>query len=169
MAAEVGMQSTSKILPSWQPSFEKRGYPLHFQDLGLWAAGTELQHERIAPAVAQRIGGVAWTRVRHIPTRLLTDGQQKIAVVWETSLEILLRDLTRRFGGFPHETAQKAIVELLSFRQLEWESVDNALGRCETLQATSEELGSFIMGFGTLAWMLLTAMGISRNAWPMIL
>ena len=66
-------------------------------------------------------------------------------------------------------TAQHAIVELLSFRRLNHESVDDALGRFETLHATATEVAGFDMGHGALSWMLLTPMNIPRPAWPLLL
>ena len=50
--------STSKVLPYWEPALELKGYPFRIwlQDLDVRAAGTELQQEHQAPAVAQATG-----------------------------------------------------------------------------------------------------------------
>ena len=88
-----------------------------------------LPENRQGAAVAQRLGGVAKFLARHIPPANLRDGAN-IQGQQLDGLGILLRGLTRRFGGFQEETAQHAIVELLSFRRVGNESVDDALGRC---------------------------------------
>ena len=59
--------------------------------------------------------------------------------------------MIRRFGGFQEETAQNAIVELLAFKRLDSESIDDALGRSETLKATIGEVAVFDIGYGALA------------------
>ena len=65
-AAQLAQQSTSKVPPYWEPSLELRGYPFRvwLQDISIWAAGTELNEELQAPAVAQRLGGTARDIVR---------------------------------------------------------------------------------------------------------
>ena len=119
-------------------------------------------------ALAQRLCGVARVLARHIPPDTLRAGavinQQRLG-----GLDVLLRGLTRRFGGFQEETAQHAIVELLAFKRLDTESIDDALGRFETLKATAGEVAGFDMGHGALAWMLLSSMHIPRPAWPLLL
>ena len=51
--AASAMQSTSKVPPYWEPSLERRGYPMRtwIQDIGIWATATELQQEQIAGVV----------------------------------------------------------------------------------------------------------------------
>ena len=140
--AETAMQSTTKVPPAWDPRLEKRGYPFRIWmlDVATWRVGAEIPENRQGAAVAQRRGGVAKVHARHIPPTSLRDG----AVVGGQQIDglgILLRGLTRRFGGFQEETAQHAIVELLSFRRVGSESVDDAIGRFETLHSTATGRG----------------------------
>ena len=126
-------------------------------DVATWRIGAEIPENRQGALVAQRLGGVAKVLARHIPPDSLRDG----AVVQGQHIDglgILLRGLTRRFGGFREETAQHAIVKLLSFRRVGNESVDDPLGRFETLHSTATQVAGFGMGHGALSWMLLTAM-----------
>ena len=53
------------------------GYPFRvwLQDLDIWAAGTELNYELVAPAVVQRLGGAARELVRAVPAAELRDGR----------------------------------------------------------------------------------------------
>ena len=136
------MKSTTKVPLAWDPRLEKRGYPFRIWmlDVATWRVGAEIPENRQGAAVAQRRGGVAKVHARHIPPTSLRDG----AVVGGQQIDglgILLRGLTRRFGGFQEETAQHAIVELLSFRRVGSESVDDAIGRFETLHSTATGRG----------------------------
>ena len=173
--AETAMQSTTKVPPAWDPRLEKRGYPFRIWllDVAMWRIGSEVPDIRQGAAVAQRLGGVAKVLARHIPPENLRDGTQVAGPHGQMQqldgLSLLIRGLTRRFGGFAEETAQHSIVELLAFRRLGSESVDDALGRFETLHATATEVAGFDMGHGALSWMLLTAMEIPRPAWPLLL
>ena len=98
--AELAQQATSKVPPYWSPELELRGYPFNIwlKDLGLWAAGTELAVERVAPVIAQRLGGAARTLVRELPPETLQAGRfdaqgQQV----QTGLQVLVVGLCRRF------------------------------------------------------------------------
>ena len=137
-------------------------------DVAMWRIGAEIPENRQGAAVAQRFGGVAKVLAWHIPPANLRDGADIQGQHFD-GLGVLLRGLTRRFGGFQEETAQDAIVELLSFRRVGNESVDDALGRFETLHSTATEVAGFDMGHVALSWMLLTSMKTPRPAWPLLL
>ena len=66
--ADLAQQSTSKVPPFWSPDLELKGYPFRIwlQDVQLWVVGTELPEARVAPAVAQRLGGVARAMIREV-------------------------------------------------------------------------------------------------------
>ena len=163
--ADTAMQSTTKTPPAWDPRLEKRGSPFRIWllDLAIWRNGCEIQEERHGALVAQRLGGVAKVLARHIPPEAIRNG-----VIYQgqpqSGFNVLIRGLSRRFGGYAEETAQHAIVELLSFRRLGDESIDDALGRLETLKAIATEVAGFDMGVGALSWMLPIAMNIPRPA-----
>ena len=168
--AESAMQSITKVLPAWDPRLEKRGYAFRIRmlDVAMCRIGAEILENRQGAAVAQRLGGVVKVLAKHIPPANLRDGADIKGQHFD-DLGVLLRGLTRRSGGFQEETAHHAIAELLSFRRVGNESVDDALGRFETLHSTSTEAAGFDMGHGALSWMLLTAMEIPRPAWPLLL
>ena len=99
--AETAMASTTKVPPAWDPRLEKRGYPFRvwLLDVAMWRVGSEVPEARMGAAVAQRLGGVAKVLARHIPPESLRDGAV-IAGVQMDGLTLLIRGLTRRFGGF---------------------------------------------------------------------
>ena len=175
MDADRAMQSTSKVPPYWAPALEHRGYPFRIwlTDVGMWSASTELAVELQAGAVAQRLGGVARNLVRQIPPHILRGGRNEVQpdgnVQHRTGLEVILRGLARRYGEADVEASIRAIVELLAFRRLPREPIDDALGRFEILKARAEELGDFAIGVGGLAWMLLTQLAVPKHMWPVLL
>ena len=171
--AELAQQATSKVPPYWSPDLELRGYPfaVWLKDLGLWAAGTELAAERVAPVVAQRLGGAAKTLVRELPPNLLQTGRfdpvtgQQV----QTGLEAFIAGLRRRFGALGIETSVKAIIDIITFRRGGNENVDEALSRFETLRSQAQELGDgFQLPVQVTAFLLPEAMHIPRPAWPLI-
>ena len=121
--------STLKVPPFWEPTLELRGYTFRvwLQGLDVWAAGTELNQELIAPAVVQRFGGAARELVRAVPAQELRDGRFNPATQGvDTGLQILARGLERRFGAFAVETSTRVIIDLLQFRRRGTESIDEA-------------------------------------------
>ena len=172
-AQEPYGHSTSKIPPYWEPGLELRGYPFRIwlQDVDVWSAGTELQPELQAPAVAQRLGGAARALVREVPTNELRDGRlDPLTGALETGLVLLTRGLSRRFGAFAVETSTRCIIDMLTFRRLSTENVDEALSRFETLraQARAQAVG-FELPLPVTCWLLLEAMHIPRRTWPLVL
>ena len=122
--------------PFWEPTLELRGYPFRvwLQDLDVWAAGTELNAELVAPAVVQRLGGAARKLVRAAPAQELRDGRVNPATqAVDTGFQILVRGLERRFGAFAVVTSTRVIIDLLQFRRKGTESIGEALARFETL------------------------------------
>ena len=119
--ADTAMQPTSKLPPAWYPRLEKRGYPFRIwlMDLAIWHNRCEVPEEHMGAAVAQRLGGVAKVLARHIPPETLRPGANIPQVGPLNGINVLIRGLTCRFGGFQKETVQHAIVELLAFRRLD--------------------------------------------------
>ena len=156
--------------PLWEPTLELRGYPFRvwLQDLDVWAAGTELNQELIAPAVVQRLGGAARELVRAVPAQELRDGRfnpQTQGV--DAGLQILVRGLERRFGAFAVETSTRIIIDLLQFRRRGTESIDEALARFETLRGhVLAQAAGFDLPVPVLSWLLLEAMHVPRRTWP---
>ena len=64
---------------------------------------------------------------------------------------------------------RRSIVELLTFRRLPRELIDDALGRFEIIRSPAEELGEFHIGLGGLAWMTLTQLGVPKRSWTVLL
>ena len=75
--ADWAAQATAKVPPYWEPSLEKKGYPfrIYDRDLLIWAVGSELPPERMAPAVVQRLGGMARQLAREVPPEVLSHGR----------------------------------------------------------------------------------------------
>ena len=165
--------STSKVPPYWEPTLELKGYPFRvwLQDLDIWAAGTELNHELVAPAVVQRLGGAARELVRGVPAAELRDGRQNPQTgVIDTGLQILVRGLERRFGAFAVETSTRVIIDLLQFRRRGSESIDEALARFETLRGRVQaQAAGFDLPVPVTSWLLLEALHVPRRTWPLVL
>ena len=176
LAASSAMLSSSKVPPYWAPDLEKRGYPFRIwvQDIGVWAASTELGVQVQGGAVVQRLGGVARDFCREIPLGVLRDGRQEFDAtsglqVDVTGLQFLLRGLQRRFGEEELDASIQAAVELLTFRRLDGETIDNVLGRYELVRNRSDSIAGMTLGEGVLAWLLLTHLNISKRDWPVLL
>ena len=143
-SAEAAQQSTSKIPPFWDLPLERRCYPfvVWATDIRVWSATTtELPERAQGGAVAQRLAGVARHLAREIPPDLLRDGRGEAdpndphQVVHVTGLEFLMRGLRRRYSQAPVETSLQEVVEILTFRRLPSESIDDAVGRFEIAQS----------------------------------
>ena len=165
--------STNKIPPYWEPGLENRGYPFRvwMQDIDIWSAGTELQQEQLAPAVVQKLGGAARAIAREVPAMELRDGRYIATTgAQETGLTLLMRGFARRFGAFAVETSTRCIIDLLTFRRRGHENVDEALSRFETarLHVRTQAVG-FDLPIPVTAWLLLEAMGVPRQTWPLAL
>ena len=70
---------------------------------------------------------------------------------------------------YPEEESQRRTIELISFRRVPGESIDDALSRLEMLRHSADSLHGFGMPAGTLSWFLLHGLSIPRMSWPMIL
>ena len=85
-------------------------------------------------------------------------------------IEIILANLSRRFGQSDAETAIMHVIDLLTFHRVHSESIDDALSRFETLRhmAGDEMPHNFSLPFQVQAWLLLTGLGIPRSSWPLL-
>jgi len=86
-----------------------------------------------------------------------------------TGAEVVLRGLQRRFGQLAMETSVQSIVELLSFKLMSWESIDDTLGRFETVRATADTVDGFGLPVAALSWLVLEALQVPRSSWPLLL
>ena len=84
-------------------------------------------------------------------------------------IEILISGLRRRFGASEVETSVSAVIEMLTFRRLHHESIDDAIGRFEIVQGRAADLGNFQIGFGGLGWMVLNQLSVPQIHWPVLL
>ena len=86
-----------------------------------------------------------------------------------TGPEIIVNGLRRKFGQFDVEHSIVAIIELLTFRRNQIESIDEAIARFEILKSKAGNLGhAFEMPVAALAWLFLEAMRIPRAVWPLL-
>ena len=169
---ELAQQATSKVPPFWSPDLELRGYPfsIWIKDLGLWVAGTELAAERIAPIIAQRLGGAARNLVRELDPTLLAQGRidEQTGVQLQTGVQVLITGLCRRFGSLGVESSTKAIIGLISFKRGN-AHIDEALSRFETIRNQVQHHGDgFEMPVQATACMLIESMNIPRAVWPLL-
>ena len=148
------MQSTSKIPPYWTPTLEKKGYPFSVwrRDIELWCAGAELPPHACGPAIAMRLGGIAREMVREVPTIVITQGRVDANGFAVAGPEVIVAGLARKFGQFDVEASIVAIIELLTFRRIGAESIDEAIARFEILKTRAgNNVANFDMPVAALA------------------
>ena len=80
-----------------------------------------------------------------------------------------MEGLRRRFGQLEVEINIMTILELITFKRLDYESIGDALTRFETTRTRVEgNVQNFDMPQAALAWLLLEALRIPRPAWPLL-
>ncbi|CAK0800860.1 unnamed protein product [Prorocentrum cordatum] len=172
-AAELAQQSTSKVPPFWAPYLEQRGYPfrLWVQDVMLWCAATELQQHQRGPAIVQRLGGTARDLCREVPVEAIAHGRfDQLGNLVEDGVQMLITGLRRRFGPLDVQSSISTIVELLTFRRQERESVDDAITRFEALRARVAQLDDpFVLPTPVLALLFLEALHVPKAVYPLVL
>ena len=172
-AAELAQQSTSKVPPFWAPYLEKRGYPFRIwtQDVMLWCAATELHVAQRGPAIVQRLGGTARDICREVPVETIAHGRWDMnGNQIEDGVQTIINGLRRRFGPSDVSTSIVTIVELLTFRRKDHESIDDATTRFEALRARVGGLAdNFDLPMPVLGWLFLEAMHVPKPVWPLLL
>ena len=172
-AAELAQQSTSKVPPYWAPYLEQRGYPFRLwaQDVMLWCAATELQPNQRGPAIVQRLGGTARDIMREVPVENIALGRFDAAGNQiEDGVQMLIAGLRRRFGPLDIQTSISTIVELLTFRRSERESIDDAVTRFEALRARVDGLDQpFVLPIPVLSLLFLEALHVPKAVYPLLL
>ncbi|CAK0831488.1 unnamed protein product [Prorocentrum cordatum] len=172
-AAELAQQSTSKVPPFWAPYLEQRGYPfrLWVQDVMLWCAATELQQHQRGPAIVQRLGGTARDLCREVPVEAIAHGRfDQLGNLVEDGVQMLITGLRRRFGPLDVQSSISTIVELLTFRRQERESVDDAITRFEALRARVAQLDDpLVLPTPVLSLLFLEALHVPKAVYPLVL
>ena len=172
--ANLGL-ANGRVPPTWSLERDKF-YPLrtYIQDLELWSAATDLQIERMAPAVVLRLTGAARNIAREIPVELLRDGQDFINPdgnqARRSGMQVLVRVLQQRYRALPQEQQIFAVSELMTFHRLHHETTDEMLARWDVVMFRAVEQGG-VQAFNPVirAWIILTHLKIPRNLWPTIL
>ena len=78
--------------------------------------------------------------------------------------------MRRRFGPLDVQTSISTIVELLTFRRIERESIDDAITRFESLRARVAGLDdNFVLPTPVLSLLFLEAMQVPKPAYPLLL
>ena len=172
--ANLGL-ANGRVPPTWSLERDKY-YPLrtYIQDLEMWSAATDMQEERMAPAVVLRLTGAARNIVREVPVDLLRDGQDFIDAngqqAHRTGLQVLVRLLQQRYGALPQEQQIFAVSELMTFHRLHHETTDEMIARWDVVMFRAIEQGG-VVAFNPVirAWIILTHLRIPRHLWPTIL
>jgi hypothetical protein len=176
---------SSKVPPSWDPSWDKQ-YPFHVyqQDVLLWANGIcELDDHQRGPAVAMRLQGVAREVVRELNLQVLMHGHMipdpnvppnvaqgiQIPQVFQSGLEYLFVILRTRFGMLPQETAIQGISDFLMFSRHHGENTDQTISRFEILRHRAFNQAGLVVSETGCAWMLLMVLHIPLDKWPILL
>ena len=87
----------------------------------------------------------------------------------QTGVDVLLGQLIRRYGQFDVETSIFSIIELLTYRRNHHELIDDALARFEAIRSRveAEHVPNFAMPPAASVWLLLEALSIHRDSWPL--
>eukprot|EP00973_Karenia_brevis_P033603 4632717-Karenia_brevis.AAC.1 len=81
-----------------------------------------------------------------------------------------MHQLEKRIGALDVETTSMGIIELLTFCRAYHESIDDALTRFEVLRTNAgENVANFNLPVAAAAWLMLEALGIPGNTWPVLL
>jgi len=174
--------ANSKIPPTWSAERDKV-YPLreYIRDLRLWSVATDTPEAKQAPAAALRLTGAAKLIIREMPTDLLTDGEfifdPNTGIpamdaagnpMRRTGLEVLIRQLERRYGALDQETQIFHISELLCFARQPNESTDQMLARYDVLSFRAQGVGVVFPPI-VKAWCILTLLRIPKPQWTQLL
>ena len=163
--ANLGL-ANGRVPPTWSLERDK-SYPLrtYIQDLEIWSAATDLQAERMAPAVVLRLTGAARNIVREIPVDLLRDGQDYFDAggnqLHRSGMQVLVRVLQQRYGALPQEQQIFAVSELMTFHRSHHETTDEMLARWDVIMFRAIEQGG-VQAFNPVirAWIILTHLKI---------
>ena len=122
--------STLKTPPAWNPDWSQQ-YPFRhwYADVANWAAATDIDAVRQAPAVAMQLGGLARAIAREIDVVTLQNGRIEdigdgMGTQPISGLAVLLLQLQKRFDPLSVEQGIAAIAELLQFNKMQGETVD---------------------------------------------
>eukprot|EP00959_Pyramimonas_sp_CCMP1952_P337570 7069044-Pyramimonas_sp.AAC.1 len=81
---------------------------------------------------------------------------------------MLITGLRRRFGPLDVQSSISTIVELLTFRRQERESVDDAITRFEALRARVAQLDDpFVLPTPVLSLLFLEALHVPKAVYPL--
>ena len=80
-----------------------------------------------------------------------------------------MRQLQRRFAPLQQEIQITSISDIFNFKRHNGESSDEMLSRFDLTVHKAQALGQVGFPEAAKSWMLLTALGIGRHNWPMIL
>jgi hypothetical protein len=194
---DLNLQTASgKIPPSWSPERDRSySYRQFQQDILLWAAATDVQADRQGPAVALRLAGSAKVLAREMDPQMLINGvmiddpaggymldpqtgnpirdpntgNYMPAQIAITGLEALMRQLQRRYAPLDQEIQISAISELFHFRRGHHEGTDELIARFDLCIHRAANMGQVVIGEPIKTWMLLSASGIGREKWAMLL
>ena len=166
--------ATLKNPPPWNAAWEE-SYPfaIWLQDIVLWAASTDVDPDRQAPAVVMGLSGAARELCREVDVAtlqngILADWQDGQGLVQRSGLAVLLRGLSRKFAPLGIEQVIKDVSQFMHVRRLNQETIDVYLSRFDLLKIRAERQG-FGMNFVAQSWSLLTTMNLPPNQWPTIL
>ena len=185
---DINLQAASgKIPPSWSPERDRQySFRQYTQDLGLWVASTDVDPARIGPMVALRLGGSAKIIAREMDTNSLVNGalvpDPGGAMVWDaqqqmqvplivaiTGLEVLLKQLRRRYAPLEQEVQIGTISDMFHFRRWQSEGTDEVIARYDLVMHRAEQDGGVQINEPIRAWMLLSALGVPRDKWITLL
>eukprot|EP00973_Karenia_brevis_P005945 809113-Karenia_brevis.AAC.1 len=80
-----------------------------------------------------------------------------------------MHQLEKRCGASDVETTIMGIIELLTLRRADHKSIDDALIRVEVLRTNAgENVANFNLPVAAAAWLLVEALGIPHNTWPIL-
>ena len=117
----------------------------------IWSMATDMNEHPKGPAVVLRLGGSARELCDEVDAAIIRDGctmdvQDGHGERPISGLGVVLHGLAKHFAHLDGARGVIAIAELLTFRALTHEHVDDALSRFATLTARAANLGGLDPG-----------------------
>ena len=171
------LMASQRVPPSWGPS-DERVYPFrrYAEDVLLWCTCTDVDAARQGPCIALRLTGEAKTLALALGVNVLAAGhaiqdpnQAMGVMMLETGVAYLMRTLEHQYAPLQQEEQLWSISQLMGFRRKQAESTDEAVARFELVRHHAQAAGQIVLPTVVTAWLLLSALGIARERWPMLL
>ena len=157
----------SRIPPVYNPE-TNREYPFrrYIEDVGIWRIMTDLPAYQQAVTLVSQLQGQAREVAALIPTADLVAGITLPDGTYVDPVSNLLTQLSLRFGAFPDEERNEAMMQMWSFERRPHENIDSFLSRFIELRYRAAREGHYLMSIEGWAYLLLRQLPMSHGTQP---